>query len=196
MRVLRRGRGSSRPIITLAAIAVAASFPVDPRAQERPVAPANPPAKRIITQGLATQVIDNLFKCETQVSNHRVSAVGTITAKEGGVLTVPAETDYQTGPKLADLFNECSKVTPRNFSEAKIDDVPIVEIDKDGEAVTGFIIADNYFQLYVNGRLVGVDAVTYTPFNSSIVRFRVKRPYTYAFLLVLLSHKAAYLGKA
>ena len=56
--------------------------------------------------------------------------------------------------------------------------MPIVEIDKDGEVVTGFIIADNYFQLYVNGKLVGVDAVPYTPFNSSIVRFRVKRPYT------------------
>jgi hypothetical protein len=183
MRVLQCG-GPGRPIVVLAAIAMITLFRVDLRAQEMPVPPARPPAKRVITQGLATQVIDNVFKCETPVSNHRISAVGTITAKDDTVLTVPAKTDYQPGPKLPDLFNECSKVTPRNFSEVKIDEVPIVEIDKDGEVVTGFIIADNYFQLYVNGKLVGVDAVPYTPFNSSIARFRVKRPYTYAFLLV------------
>ena len=62
--------------------------------------------------------------------------------------------------------------------------VPIVEIDKDGEVVTGYIVVDNYFELYVNGKLVAVDAVPFTPMNSSIVKFRVKRPYTYAFKLV------------
>jgi len=46
--------------------------------------------------------------------------------------------------------------------------------------ITGFIFADNYFELYVNGQLVGVDAIPFTPFNSSVVRFRVKRPITYA----------------
>ena len=60
--------------------------------------------------------------------------------------------------------------------------VPIVEIDKDGEVVTGFLAADNYFELYINGKLIGVDATPYTPFNSHVVRFRVKRPYTIAVL--------------
>ena len=46
------------------------------------------------------------------------------------------------------------------------------------------IVADNYFELYVNGKLVGVDPVPYTPFNSAIVRFRAKQPYTYALKLV------------
>src|SRR5262249_3060212 len=50
--------------------------------------------------------------------------------------------------------------------------------------ITGYIVADNYFELYVNGKLVAVDAVPYTPFNSSIVKFKAKRPYTYAFKLV------------
>ena len=36
----------------------------------------------------------------------------------------------------------------------------------------------------MNGTLVSVDNTPYTPFNSSIVRFRVKRPYTLAFLVV------------
>jgi hypothetical protein len=36
----------------------------------------------------------------------------------------------------------------------------------------------------VNGKLVGVDAVPFTPFNSSIVRFKAKRPITYAVKLV------------
>jgi hypothetical protein len=142
------------------------------------------PVKRIVTQGLAKTVIDNLFKCEVQVSNHRIGGVGTITATDGTVLTVPAETQYQTGPKLADLFNECNKVTPPKFADVKPDTVPVVEIDPDGEIVTGYIVADNYFELYVNGKLIGVDAVPFTPFNSSIVRFKAKRPYTYTFKLV------------
>ena len=44
------------------------------------------------------------------------------------------------------------------------------------------MIADNYFELYINGRLIGVDATPFTPFNSHVVRFRVKRPYTIAVL--------------
>lgn len=46
------------------------------------------------------------------------------------------------------------------------------------------MVADNYFELYVNGKLVAADPLPYTPFNSAIVRFRVKKPYTYAFKVV------------
>src|SRR5687768_741123 len=106
-------------------------------AQEMPVPPADPPAKRIITQGLAAPILDNLFKCGQPVANHRISAMGKITAQDGAVVTVPAQNQYQAGPKLADLYNECSKVTPAGFAEVKIDDAPIVEIDQEGEVVTG-----------------------------------------------------------
>jgi hypothetical protein len=51
---------------------------------------------------------------------------------------------------------------------------PIVEIDPDGEVITGYIVADNYFKLYVNGKLIGIDPIPFTP------RFKAKRPYTYA----------------
>ena len=70
-------------------------------------------AVRHVTQGRAKTVIDNLFRCTVKVSNHRISAVGTITATDGTVLTVPAETVFQKGPKGADLFNECNKVVPQ-----------------------------------------------------------------------------------
>ena len=139
---------------------------------------------RTVTQGLGRPVIDNLFSCGIELGNFRKSPVGTITARDGTQLTVPAETAYQSGRKLADLFNQCSQVTPAKFSEVRPDSVPVVDIDPDGEVITGYIVGDNYFELYVNGKLVGVDVIPYTPFNSAIVRFRAKRPYTYALKLV------------
>ncbi len=152
-------------------------------ATSQPQAPT--PPVRHVTQGLATTVRDNIFDCAaTGLPNFRKTPVGRITASDGTVLTVPAETAFASGPKAADMYNDCNNVKPARFADVRTDNVPIVEIDRDGEVVTGFIVADNYFELYVNGKLVAVDALPYTPFNSAIVRFRVKKPYTYAFKLV------------
>jgi hypothetical protein len=140
--------------------------------------------KRMVTQGLAKTVTDNLFACAANIHSFRKSPVGEIAAEDGTVLIVPAPTAYASGRKLADLYNDCSGVTPERFSNVQPDKVPIVEIDPDGEVITGFIVADNYFELYVNGKLVGVDPVPYTPFNSAVVRFKAKRPITYALMLV------------
>ncbi len=146
-----------------------------------PTPEINPAAAgRMVTQGLARTVTENLFQCPAPRKNFRRSAVGAINARNGTLIMVPARTAYMTGRKLADLYNECSGVTPANFSEVKAENVPVFEIDRDGEIVTGYIVADNYFELYVNGKLLGVDAVPFTPFNSAIVRFKVKRPYTCA----------------
>ena len=134
----------------------------------------------MVTQGLAKTVNENLFKCGVPLGNYRASPVGTITADDGTVLTVPAQTAYRTGPKLTDLFNGCNKIAPAKASDVNPESVPIVEIDPDGEVITGYIVGDNYFELYVNGKLVGIDPVPFTPFNSVIVRFRAKKPYTYA----------------
>ena len=71
-----------------------------------------------------------------------------------------------------------------NSAAVSTANVPVVEIDADGEVITGFVVADNYYEMYVNGKLVSVDNTPYTPFNSSIVKFKVKRPYTLAFLIV------------
>jgi hypothetical protein len=164
--------------VALSMIGCAAMIAGDAFAQE--------PAQRLVTQGRAKTVIENLYKCPVKVGNHRVSAVGQITATDGTVITVPAETAFQKGATLkgADLFNECNQITPQKSADVSTANVPVVEIDPDGEVITGYIVVDNYFELYVNGKLVAVDAVPYTPFNSVIVRFKAMRPITYAFKLV------------
>jgi hypothetical protein len=83
--------------LAAAACAALAIMTMTAIAQEMPIPPANPPAKRIITQGLASPTIDNLFKCEVPVTNHRISAMGTIKAQDGAELTVPVVNQYQTG---------------------------------------------------------------------------------------------------
>jgi hypothetical protein len=149
-----------------------------------PLPNAASPAKRIVTQGMAKMVTEDLVPCANTRPgmNLRKNPVGEITAQDGTKFAVPVANNFKTGPKLPDLYNECSLVMPRDMSEVDLNRVPIVELDRDGEVVTGFMSADNYFELYVNGRLIGVDATPFTPFNSHVVRFRVKRPYTIAVL--------------
>jgi hypothetical protein len=152
--------------------------------------PDNTSYKRMVTQGPATRIIaEDIYPDCPQHNprmNIRKSAVGQITATDGTVITVPAETALQKGlgPKSYDLYNECKQITPKDTSEVSTANVPVIEVDADGEVITGFIVADNYYEMYVNGKLVSVDNTPYTPFNSAIVKFKVKRPYTLAFLLV------------
>lgn len=134
-----------------------------------------------VTKGSATQTTVNLFPGCT---GSRISAVGTITSTDGKVWTVPNNTAYSTGTKLTDLYNECSGVKPASLSAVNLANVPIKVIDNAGEVITGYLLGDNYFELYINGVLVGVDPIPFTPFNSSVVRFKVSRPYTIAVKLV------------
>lgn len=137
---------------------------------------------RAVTQGRAVKVVDNLLP--TTVKGSRISAVGSIKSADGTAWTVPAATHFSAATKAGDLYNEVNDVTPPNIGAVNLEAVPIIEIDPDGEVVTGYLFADNYFELYVNGKLVAVDPVPYTPFNSALVRFRAKRPITYAIRLV------------
>ena len=134
-----------------------------------------------VTQGLATTTTANLFP---GCAGARVSAVGTITSTDGKVWTVPAQTNFASGPYLPDLYNECSGVVPANIGAVNLNSLPVTVIDAGGDTITGFIFGDNYFELYINGILVGVDPVPYTPFNSCVVKFKVSRPYTIAVKLV------------
>jgi hypothetical protein len=133
-----------------------------------------------VTQGIGKTTINSLYNC----SGGRVTSVGTITSTDGKLWTVPAETNFSTATKLTDLFNECTGSKPTSISQVDLSKVPTVVIDADGEVITGYIHGDNYYELYVNGKLVGVDAVPYTPFNSSVVKFKAKRPIKYAVKLV------------
>ena len=149
--------------------------------------PDTSPPKRMVTQGPATRIVaTNLTKCAhpNPKMNLRVAAVGEITATDGTVITVPAVTALQKGlgPASHDLYNECERNTPANSAAVSAANVPVIEIDPDGEVITGYIVADNYYEMYVNGKLVSADNTPFTPFNSAIVKFKVKRPYTIAIL--------------
>jgi len=145
-----------------------------------------PQAERWVVQGPAELTVEKLYDCPVVVDNYRGGAIAVATATDGTEIKVPAETAYELGigPLSIDLYNECTQIMPADSSEVVTDNVPVNVVDPDGEVVTGFIVADNYYELYVNGTLVSVDNTPYTPFNSSIVKFRVRRPYTLAFLLV------------
>lgn len=134
-----------------------------------------------IGKGKAQIQTKNLFNCENGRS--RVSPIGiqTINGKE---FVVPAQVQYEAKNFAGDLYNECLNIEPKSLAEVDLSSVPTVEIDKDGEVIIGYIFADNYFELFINGKLVGIDSVPFTPFNSNIVKFKVKKPYEIAIKVV------------
>lgn len=132
------------------------------------------------TKGPARQMDPGLFDCG---SKSRVSAVGTITSEDGKVWTVPAQTHFKTATKAADLYNECAGKTPARLSDINMSAIPVLDTGGSEEFVA-YIFADNYFELYVNGKLLAVDPIPFTPFNASVVRFKANRPVTIAMKLV------------
>ena len=153
----------------------------EPYPSTYPVFAVRSVATSSISQGRATTTTTNLLP-----AGQRVAGVGSIAATDGTTWTVPAATQFTTATKAGDLYNDVTNVKPANISAAAatIAAVPTVVVDADGEVITGYIFADNYFELYVNGTLIAVDPVPFTPFNSSIVKFKAKRPITYAIKLV------------
>lgn len=137
-----------------------------------------------VTHGIATTTATNLYSC----TNGRVTNLGTITASDNSVWTVPAPVSYQNSsfPFASDLNNPCTGANYSNTATAlaALNGSDIITIDSSGELITAFIFADNYFEMYINGVPVGKDNVTYTQFNSNIIRFKVNRPFTIAMLLV------------
>ena len=131
-----------------------------------------------------TTTTTNLF-----ASGGRIAPLGTVTDSDNVDWVVPADVLYtdDSMPFASDLYN--SYVTDHDYANAAaavaaLDDSDIIEIDSNGEIVTAYIFADNYFEMYINGTAVGKDPVPFTEFNSNIVRFKVNRPFTVAMLLV------------
>lgn len=137
-----------------------------------------------VTRGKAITTTENIFNC----AGGRRAGLGSISSSDGKNWIVPAKTNFSDNqfPFSADLYNSCNGNTYANATEAlgDLNDSDVVTIEPDGEIITAFIFADNYFELYINGIPAGKDRVPFTPFNSSIVRFRVNRPFTIAMLLV------------
>ena len=100
---------------------------------------------------------------------------GEVTSTDGRTWTVPAA--INEGAFAVDVYNDCTG-SGENPNWQK--QLQTVVIDPDGVDITGFIFADNYYELYVNGVFVARDRLAMTPFNSTVVRFRAKYPMTYA----------------
>jgi len=131
-----------------------------------------------VTQGAGTTTTANLFP-----SGVRVAALGTITSTDGKTWALPADVNFTNFPFASDLYN--SYVSGHSYANtaaatAALSSNNIVTVDADGEVFTAYIFGDNYFEMYVNGIPVGKDSVPYTDFNSCIVRFKAKKPFTVA----------------
>lgn len=137
-----------------------------------------------ITQGKATTSTLNLYNC----SGGRIAGVGNIKASDNTEWVVPSVVNYSNSsfPFASDLHNSCTGANYANESVAlaALSGTDIIIVDPDGEVITAYVFADNYFEMYINGIPVGKDKVPFTQFNSSIVRFKVKRPFTISMLLV------------
>ena len=132
------------------------------------------------TTGVAEQTNAGLIDCGRR---SRPSGVGSITSEDGKVWTVPSATLFTTAPKATDLYNECGGQKLKSIAGLDLSSVPVVEAGGN-EEYTAYLFADNYFELYINGTLIGVDPVPFTPFNSNVVRFKVNRPFTVAVKMV------------
>lgn len=131
-----------------------------------------------ISQGPAKTTTKSLYNCER--GRARIAGVGEVEDVNGKTWVVPGINHFNSAPVSTDLHNECAGYRPNSLSQINLDKVAVVEIDPDGDVITGYIFADNYFELYVNGIMVGIDAVPFTQFNSSVVKFKVKKPYSIA----------------
>jgi hypothetical protein len=140
----------------------------------------------IVTTGLATDLrpgapatgcTSGLVKDGQGGNNFNAAMTGTVTSADGRRVTVPVP--VFAGRAAVDLFNNC---TGPGDNPGYASQLETVVVDEDGVEITGVIFADNYFELYVNGRFVARDAVGMTPFNSHVVRFRARYPMTYAIM--------------
>ncbi|UWQ20134.1 hypothetical protein [Jannaschia sp. W003] len=132
-----------------------------------------------ITVGSAETVVQDLYTCD----GGRPTDVGRITARDGTEWTVPAETAFGSAPAAPDLYNECAGVTPADARAVDLAAIPVIDAGGD-EAFVAYLFGDDDFELHANGTLLGVDAVPFTPFNASVVRFTARRPVTFAFMMV------------
>lgn len=137
-----------------------------------------------VSQGAASVSTSSLFSC----TDGRDSPVGTSTTEDGTTWIVPAVVNFTDSsfPEASDLYNPCTGVEYSTAASAvaALDGSDIVEVDADGDVVTAYVFADNYFEMYINGVAVGKDNVPFTQFNSNIVRFQVNTPFTIAMKLV------------
>jgi hypothetical protein len=112
------------------------------------------------------------------VAADRETTCGSIT--QGGV-TFPLPAPLAMGSPAVNVYDTCNgRGDVPDHASRLVTQV----IDTDGEVVTAHLFADNYFELYVNGRYVARDSLGFTPFNTAAVRFQARYPMTIAVRLV------------
>lgn len=130
-----------------------------------------------VADGLGTKTGGGTGMCTPTEDRYIDGDYGTITARDGRTFAVPGPI-RTGGVACTDLYNPCAGgANPGWQSQLKtivIDDTP------DAVEVTGYVYGDNYFELYVNGKYVCRDALTFVPFNAHVVRFKARYPMTIA----------------
>lgn len=102
-------------------------------------------------------------------------ASGRVEAEDGTERIVPMLVNE--GPGAVDMYNDC---TGQGDNPDYLAELETVVIDEEGEVVTAHIFGDNYYELYINGQFIARDRISFVPFNSTAVRFRVSYPITVA----------------
>ena len=136
----------------------------------------------VYSQGRAETTNAGLFKCRGGYS--RNSAVGKVTASDGSEWTVPAVVNFSKSLFANDLYNVCNSIRNDGPKDVDLKAVPIRTQAGGEDVYTAYVFADNYFELYIDGKLIAVDPVPFSPFNSSVIRFTAERPFTVAAMLV------------
>ncbi len=114
----------------------------------------------------------------------RTSAMGTVRDENGQTWDVPAKVNFDPSYFADDLHNVCSGITHSRIDDLDLNKVRIRKQAGGQETYTAYLFGDNYFEFYVNGQLLAIDPVPFTPFNSSVIRFTAPKPFTIAVKLV------------
>ena len=133
------------------------------------------PSGGVVTSGEAPAAPCGATPACTSSVRSAAQVCGTVTAPDGSKWAAPAP--VTNGPVAVDIYNDC---TGQGDNPKFLEQLRTVVIDPDGVEITGYIFADNYYELWVNGKFVARDSIGMTPFNSTAVRFKAKYPITYA----------------
>lgn len=127
-----------------------------------------------ISDGTGRKVSGGTGTCTPTEDRYLEGDVGVVTARDGRTFTVPlAPAD---GVTCTDLHNPCNRGQNPDWS-AQAQTI-VLDNGPNAVEVTAYLYADNYFELYVNGRYLCKDALRFVPFNAHVVRFRASYPMT------------------
>ncbi len=134
------------------------------------------------TQGLAERYHSDVYECRKVDSGGvppRVTNDGKIISEDGIEWIVPAKVDYEGSTKASDLFNVCNDVIPLSSADVNMADFPVHDAGG-SDVFTAYVFGDNYFEFTVNDKITVVDPLPFTPFNSSVIKFKAERPFNLA----------------